>query len=102
MISSPAVLGMLTADFLSGLVHWAADSYGTVELPVVGKVGRVLSVRLGWGGGGVHSNLLLFTGRGRAGSRWLLIHNRKDLTGASGYVMIELVCSSVHSDSRPF
>lgn len=52
MISSPAVLGMLTADFLSGLVHWAADSYGTVELPVVGKVGRVskyLSVRLGGG-----------------------------------------------------
>ena len=37
-MSSPAVLGMLTADFLSGLVHWAADSYGTVELPVVGKV----------------------------------------------------------------
>jgi len=50
VIFSPAVLGMLTADFLSGLVHWAADSYGTVELPVVGKVGRVLSVRLGWGG----------------------------------------------------
>ena len=39
----------------------------------------------------MYSNLLLFTGRGRAGSRWLLIHNRKDLTGASGYVMIELL-----------
>jgi len=49
----------------------------------------------------VYSNLLLFTGRGRAGSRWLLIHNRIDLTGASGYVMIELVCSSIHNDSRP-
>lgn len=30
-------LGMLLADFFSGLVHWLADSYGSVTLPVVGK-----------------------------------------------------------------
>jgi len=29
---------MLVADFLSGLIHWFADSYGSVDLPIVGKV----------------------------------------------------------------
>lgn len=32
-----AVLGYLAADFVSGFVHWMADSWGSVEMPVVGK-----------------------------------------------------------------
>lgn len=32
-----AISGIITADFCSGFVHWAADTWGSVEFPILGK-----------------------------------------------------------------
>jgi hypothetical protein len=37
LFPSTVILGLLGADFFSGLVHWLADTWGTLETPVFGS-----------------------------------------------------------------
>lgn len=46
IVIAAALCGIFTADFGSGLVHWAADTWGSVELPIVGKVSTTARIQI--------------------------------------------------------
>lgn len=37
LLLSAAIAGYLFADFISGFVHWLADTWGSVDMPIIGK-----------------------------------------------------------------
>jgi hypothetical protein len=41
-----AICAILAVDFGSGVVHWAADTWGSIELPVIGKVNTGILINL--------------------------------------------------------
>jgi plasmanylethanolamine desaturase len=38
LVAGAALLGVIIADFGSGLLHWAADTWGHADLPIVGRM----------------------------------------------------------------